>query len=280
MTRRQLLAAWLPQPTESFPDIRSVEPDLTVPILGAGTPGPGLRVTTHRAGFGEGVYHVLYLPRDWRPRRRYPVIVEYAGNGNYSNQFGDVSTGRPEGSNLGYGISGGTGFIWLCLPYVEPQRQSNAITWWGSPEATLDYAAGAISETCERFGGDRRRVLLCGFSRGSIACNYLGLRNAEIAKLWRAFVCYSHYDGVRPWPQYPDSDRAAARARLERLGNRPQFICHERSVNDTRDYLASTGIRGNFTLAALPYRNHNDAWTLRPIALRKTLRDWVHRTVS
>ena len=75
MTRRQLLAAWLPQPTESFPDIRSVKPDLTVPILGAGTPGPGLRVTMHRAGFGEGVYHVLYLPRDWRPRRRYPVIV-------------------------------------------------------------------------------------------------------------------------------------------------------------------------------------------------------------
>ncbi len=280
MTRRHLLAAWLPQPAESFPDIRRVEPDLTVPILGAGAPAPGSRVAVHRTGFGERIYHVLYLPRDWRPRRRYPVIVEYAGNGNYSNQFGDVSTGKPEGSNLGYGISGGAGFIWLCLPYVDPQLQSNAITWWGNPEVTLDYAAGAIKETCERFGGDPNRVLLCGFSRGSIACNYLGLRNAEIAKLWRAFVCYSHYDGVRPWPQYPDSDRASARARLERLGNRPQFICHERSLDDTRDYLASTGIRGNFTLAPLPYRNHNDAWTLRPLALRKTLRDWVHGAVS
>ena len=53
------------------------------------------------------VYHVTYLPTDWRPGKRYPVIVEYAGNGNYTNRFGDVSTGRVEDSRLGYGISAG-----------------------------------------------------------------------------------------------------------------------------------------------------------------------------
>jgi hypothetical protein len=45
------------------------------------------------------------------------VIVEYAGNGNYSNASGDVSRGVPEGSNLGYGISGGKGFVSVCAPY-------------------------------------------------------------------------------------------------------------------------------------------------------------------
>jgi len=44
------------------------------------------------------------------------VIVEYAGNGNYANKYGDVSSGEVEGSKLGYGISGGTGFIWICMP--------------------------------------------------------------------------------------------------------------------------------------------------------------------
>ena len=30
----------------------------------------------------------------------------------------------------------------------------------------------------------------------------------------------------------------------------------------------------------LPFRNHNDTWTLRPIALRKTLRDWTRNVLK
>ena len=48
------------------------------------------------------VYHLLYLPKDWQPGKRYPVIVEYAGNGPYQNRFGDISTGHPEGSKMGW----------------------------------------------------------------------------------------------------------------------------------------------------------------------------------
>jgi hypothetical protein len=282
MTRRQFGGAALAQTAESllFPDIRGIEPDLIVPPLTMGTPSPGARVKAHREGFhGEGVYHVIYLPRNWKPRRRYPLIVEYAGNGNYRNQYGDVSTGVPEGSSLGYGVSGGEEFIWLCLPYVDARAGRNAITWWGNPEATIDYCLGAVKETVSRYGADPKRVLLCGFSRGALACNYLGLRDDRIARLWRGFFCYSHYDGVRTWPQYADCDRASALKRLRRLGGRPQFICHERSVEETRAYLASTGVRGDFTLRDLPFRNHNDAWVLRPVPLRVELRAWVKRAI-
>ena len=273
MTRRGFLAA-ATQAVDPRPDIRSIEPDLTVPDLTEGEPQAGVRVRV-----GAGIYHILYLPTGWRPGSTYPVIVEYAGNGPYRNAFGDVSTGYPEGSNLGYGISGGRGFIWLCLPFVDAANQRIATQWWGDTEATIDYCLKTLPAVCRDFGGDQRRVLLCGFSRGSIACNYIGLRDERIAKLWRAFFCYSHYDGVRRWP-YSDSDAASALERLKRLQGRPQFICHENSVDETQRYIESTGVRGNFTFETLPFRNHNDTWVLRPIPLRDKLRAWVRKALD
>ena len=275
MLRRHFLAAaW--QAAE-LPDIRSVPPDLVVPEWSDGPAAAGRRVKVAVAG--TGIYHVLYLPVDWKPRRRYPVIVEYAGNGGYENQFGDISTGRPEGSNLGYGLTAGHGAIWLCLPYVDPVNQRNQLTWWGDADATAAYARRTVDQVCRDFGGDRRRLVLAGFSRGAIACNYIGLRDKAIAGLWRGFFAYSHYDGVRQW-NYPEDDRVSALKRLQRLGRRPVFACHERSVEATREYLAGTGVRGRFTLRALPFRNHNDAWVLRNVPLRREARAWLTSLVS
>ena len=68
-------------------DIATVEPDLKIPELAQGEPAPGRRVKQTLKDYSEtGVYHVLYLPRDWKPGGRYPVIVEYAGNGPYKNK--------------------------------------------------------------------------------------------------------------------------------------------------------------------------------------------------
>lgn len=279
LTRRSLLLAPLSQASD-LPDIRSVPVDLVRPPLSEGMASAGRRVRQSLPAYdGTAVYHVLYLPQDWKPGARLPVIVEYAGNGNYRNEYGDVSEGIPEGSNLGYGISGGRGFIWLCLPYVNPVEKRNQIQWWGDPTATTAYARAAIEMVCTKYGGDPRKVLLAGFSRGSIGCNYLGLRDDATAEIWRAFVCYSHYDGVRQWP-YGDSDRQSALVRLARLNGRPQFICHEKSIEDTRTYLTSTGVRGKFSLYTLPFRNHNDGWVLRDIPLRRTLRDWVSNVTA
>ena len=267
-------------------DIKSISPDLIVPKVENTTPAPGKRVFYRLPGDPDTVpAMVLYLPTDWTPEKRFPVLCEYAGNGNYQNAFGDVSTGRPEGSQLGYGLSGGTGFIWVCLPFLNGAGDELAITWWGDapehrPEATVAFAKRAVPAICESFAGDPKRVILCGFSRGDLACNVIGLHDDEIAGLWRGFFCYSHYDGVREaWP-YAGSDHASALTRLRRLGLRPQFICQENSVEATKRYLRELGIAGEFTFTASGFRNHNDAWLLRPSPARDMARAWLQRILA
>ena len=184
-----------------LPDIRSIPTDLTPPPAVEAAPGPGIRVRQALPLYaGTDVHHTLYLPADWRPDRRYPVIVEYAGNGPYENQYGDVCTGRVEDCSLGYGISAGQGCIWACLPYVSEDGQRNQRYWWGDEDATVAYCLAAVEQICRGYGGDPAALVLAGFSRGAIACNCIGLRDDEIAALWRAFVAHSHYDGARELP--------------------------------------------------------------------------------
>ena len=269
-----------------LPDISTVKPDLVVPALATGKPGAGKRVKMVLPGYEETrIYHVLYLPRDWRPGQRYPVLVEYAGNGPYRNRNRDVSSGLVEGSRMGYGVSGGEGYLWLCLPYLDGKATANVRRWWGSkpdhdPVPTVNYCLEAVQRICAEFGGDRDRLVLCGFSRGAIACNFIGLHDDRISGLWRAFIPYSHYDGVRKWG-YPGSDRAAALQRLRRLGARPQFVCSEGSqFEETAQYLAETGVKGDFIFRGTGFRNHSDSWLLRPSPVRRELRTWLARALK
>ncbi len=283
LSRREFGAALLaavPGAAQDFPDIRTITPDLTTPAMVAGDPAPGRRVRqTLPEWAGTGVHHALYLPRDWKPGEKYPVIVEYAGNGNYQSAWGDVSTGRVDGSNLGYGLSAGEGYIWLCLPYVNARERRNEIIWWGDADATAAYCKKAVKWICQQHGGDPSAVIVAGFSRGAIACNYIGLRDDEIARLWLGFLPYSHYDGVMGW-EYSGSDRYSALKRLRRLNGREQFICHEKSVDETRQYLTATGVRAPFTFEPIRFRNHNDAWTLRDIPERRRARQWLQELVA
>ncbi|MCB1232834.1 MAG: hypothetical protein KDN19_21495 [Verrucomicrobiae bacterium] len=272
----------------SVPDISTIAPDLTIPEIADGEPAPGKRARFPL--FPDSPPVILYLPTDWSAEKKFPVLIELAGNGNYRNAYGDVSTGRPEGSKLGYGLSGGRGFIWTCVPYLNDAGNEIAITWWGDapehrPDSTVAFLKRAVPALCEKFSGDPDRVVLCGFSRGAIAANAIGLHDDEIAKLWRGFICYSHYDGVRDgWP-FTGSDRPSALERLRRLGGRPQLICHETSggtlnLAATRGYLEQTGIEGDFTFLETGFRNHNDAWTLRPSPARDAAREWLAKLVE
>ncbi len=291
MKSRILIAVMLLTAATSLaelPDISTVAPDLTVPEMTDGEPAPGKRVRQTTAGWETTeVYHELYLPTDWKPGGRFPVIVEWAGNGKFRNDFGDVSTGHVEGSKLGFGVTAGQGCIWVCMPYLNSAGTANVELWWGDPpdcdvEPTLAYCHATVRDVCAKFGGDAARVILAGFSRGSIACNYLGLHDDATARLWRAFICFSQYDGVRTgWP-YPEVDRAAALGRLERLGGRPQFICSEGSgAENTERFLRDMVVwdYGVFTIVGTGFRNHNDAWTLRPSEARNRLRTWLREDV-
>lgn len=259
---------------EDLPDISIIPIDQQVPAMEEGAPGPGKRVKVTLDSYrGTSVYHVLYLPTDWEVGRRYPVIVEYPGNGPYENKYGDTCSGKVDDCTLGYGISGGEGVIWVCMPFISEDHQQNQLQWWGDVQATVDYCKAVVSLVCEHYGGDPDAIFLAGFSRGAIACNFIGLHDDAIASLWKGFICHSHYDGVREWG-YAGSDRAAAVARLHRLKGRPQFISHEGSVAQTQQYLAENCPNGKFTFKTIPFRNHTSSWVLRDIPDRAAVREW------
>lgn len=273
-----LLTPALAPAADKVANLNDLKSDLAVPAVTDEKPAAGKRVRQVLPGYETWkMAHVLYLPPEWKAGGKYPVIVEYPGNGGYENKLGDRSTGRVEDCKLGYGLSGGRGFIWVCLPFVDPKAKAHALTWWGDADATAAYCRKAVASVCQDFGGDPDAVVLTGFSRGAIACNYIGLRDDATAKLWRAMIVHSHYDGVRRWG-YAGDDAAAARQRLQRFKGRPQFITHETSVDDVRGFLKDAEV--DVTFRALPYPNHSAEWVLKDIPERTEVRKWLARVLQ
>jgi len=251
------------------------------PVMMDGQPAPGRRVRQVAPEYaGTEVHHSLYLPTNWKPAQTYPVLVEYTGN----RWPVSGSTGKVSDANLGYGLTGGAGFIWVVLPCVEQGRRGNAVTWWGDLQATLDYCKVNLPRICNQFGGDPKNVFLCGFSRGAIAVNYLGMADDEIAKLWKGFIAHDHYDGV-----YRVSDQASTLKRLARLGDRPQLITSSMGTQRTSDYLQSHVDLKNITFLDIPVdelfeipegqivHSHTDRWMSIDSAYRQQARQWLQK---
>lgn len=245
--------------------------DLIVPEVIDGIPAPGKRVLQSLPNYRDTlVRHALYLPTDWEPDKKYPLIVEYAGNGR------TVASGKP---CLGYGISGGRHFIWLCLPFVSEDHQRDSETWWGDTESTVAYCKESVSVTCDQWGADSRSVFLVGFSRGAIACNVIGLHDDSIAKLWRGMICHSHYDDGR----WKGTDVTGARERIRRLGSIPQWISNEIPVVEKEkisSYVKSVFPSGDFTFVELPFSEHTESWVLRESQERRLVRDWIRQKLD
>jgi hypothetical protein len=262
--------------------------DLVTPVMTDEAPVPGKRVRQTAPGYeGTEVYHALYLPTDWQPGGKFPVLVEYTGNRFPTSG----STGEVRHANLGYGLSGGESMIWVAMAYVEEGRQRNALTWWGDLEATLDYCKMTVPRICDEFGGDADNVFVCGFSRGALAVNYLGLADDAIAALWKGFIAHDHYDGVREWP-YAGSDRHSALERLERLDGRPQLISQNGSTRATQNYLRPHAELGEFTFLDVPVDElfdipegqiihpHTDLWMCKDSPYRRRAREWLADVIA
>ncbi len=265
--------------------------DIPLPAFTEGKPEAGRRaVVTAPEYSGTRVRHVIALPDDWTPDwkahgRSWPVIVEYTGN--YFPTSG--STGEVEGAGLGYGLMRGR-TIWVVLPYVAKDGKGNERTWWGDVDATVRYAKTNVPRICAEFGGDPRKVALCGFSRGAIGVSFLGLHDDEIAGLWRAFWTHDHFDGVKEWkgqewgsplPRY----REEAVARLRRLKGRPLLITG--GGEETRRLLEPLtekdvtfltvdmkALYGKFPNDAVPHP-HTDRWPLRESQARRKAEQWL-----
>ncbi len=270
-------------------NINSVPADIIVPVTYSGTPARGIRVkqTTTAWANNTSVYHALYLPTNWEKGKKYPVIVEYNGNGPYNNKYGDICDGSVEGCNLGYGLSQGRDFIWVSMPCVNnTSPKSNAINWWGTAkdngEETKRYTLATIRELSLKYGADTNCVIISGFSRGAVACNYIGLYDDEIAPIWKGFFCHSQYDGTDTTRHFPFADRQSAKNRLNRLNNRPQWISEGGSFKGTKSYIFDTvkTTDTNFTFQAIPYVNHTSIWVLRNSLETIKARKWLYGVVN
>ena len=223
------------------------------------------------------VYHALYLPTEWKPGGKYSVIVEYTGN-----KFAECgSTGQVKDANLGFGLTGGNKFIWVSMPYIEKGLQTNAVTWWGDKQATINYCKTNLPRICKQFGGNPESVFVCGFSRGAIATSFIGLADDEIATLWKGFIAHDHFDGHRKWG-YANSDRKSALTRLARLKGRPVLVC-----GGANEFLREHLDLAKFTFLRPPVAKifkipegkvihpHTDLWMHRESEYRRRARDWL-----
>ncbi|MGI9474485.1 MAG: hypothetical protein ACR2NZ_23310 [Rubripirellula sp.] len=266
---------------------------LQVPSLSSGEPRAGKRVAVTPVEYaGTDVFHTLYLPQNWqRNVSTLPIIFEYTGN--YFPRSG--STGEPEDAALGFCLSAGE-YIWVSLPYVESSGKDNEITWWGDTEATLDYAKLNVPRIINEFGADPNAVFLCGFSRGAIGVNYLGLHDGEIAGLWTAFVSHDHFDGVKSWKGTtwgsPLKDyRAEAVTRLNRVKGRPYLVSQNGAGYGSESFVReSLGNVSGFTFMTIKageifgvFPNevakspHTDRWLVKPSKYRSAAWEWMNR---
>jgi len=267
--------------------------DLTLPPLTAGAPQAGKRAAVTPTEYaGTLVRHLIALPDDWTPDwqakgKRWPVIAEYTGN--YFPTSG--STGEVEGAALGHGVARGRA-IWVVLPYVAKDRAKNERTWWGDVDATVGYAKTNLPRICAEFGGDPRRVVLCGFSRGAIGVSFLGLHDDEVARLWCGLWAHDHFDGAREWKGQPWGSplaryREEATVRLRRLAGRPLLVTQAGA--ETKEFIASVvpanvdylnvdmaGLFGSFPNDLVKHP-HNDRWPLRDGPATEAARAWFAR---
>ncbi len=252
--------------------------DLVTPKMTTEQPAAGRRVRQVAPEYaGTQVYHALYLPVDWQPDGQYSVLVEYTGN-----KFAPSgSTGEVKDANLGYGLTGGTGFIWVTMPYIAQGGQQNAVTWWGDRQATIDYCKANVPRICQQYGGDIDSVFICGFSRGAIGASYIGLADDEIASLWKGTFTHDHFDGQKAWP-YPGSERSAALVRIARLNGRPVLVSGVGS-----EFLRQHLELANFSFLNVPVTEifsipegkvihpHTDLWMHRESNYRAQARQWL-----
>ena len=276
---------------------------LVLPPLAFGQPVAGKRAVVPAPEYkGTAVHHQLYLPPDWIPDWKtkglsWPVVVEYTGNVYPPTG----STGKVEDASLGYGLSGGK-CIWVVLPFVSEDHKSNQLMWWGDEKATVEYAKLNVPRICAEYGGDPKKVVICGFSRGAIAVNYIGLYDDEIAKLWCGFMSHDHYDGAMAWPGtkwgFPlEEYRKAALTRLQRLHGRPALVCQAvegGGANMTKNlYLGDLVNLGKYTFITVPIKKifpeipnslfkatHTDCWMFRDSGERQWAREWLDRTLN
>lgn len=244
------------------------------PAMTDGEAAPGKWVRQYADEYrGTRVFHALYLPTNWRPGGKCPVIVEYA-----PNQWAPAKlTGKVEDCRMGFYLAAGRDFIWVVMPYIDPIKKENVVWWWGDEKATADYCVTNLRRIVERYGGNPNAVFLAGFSRGAIACGYLGLRDETMADIWLAFLPHSHIDGGRFTPN-------GARQRLARTRGRATFVSYGSNDDGRNESPKGAAILRELGFPVVEREiaglEHTDLWFEKDSPVRREMREWVARVLK
>ena len=142
-------------------------------------------------------------------------------------------------------------------------------------------------------------MFLCGFSRGAIGVNYLGLYDDEIARLWSAFITHDHFDGVKEWKNTDwgtplEKYREGAIERLKRVDGRPYLVSQNGDTYGTEAFIESVLLQvDNFTISNLDTNEifgdfphpvakhpHTDRWPFVPSEYRSRTWKWMNEVVE
>ncbi|BAX78463.1 hypothetical protein [Labilibaculum antarcticum] len=244
---------------------------LEVPDLEYTSPHEGKRVWYQPNSLkGSKKYTALYLPTDWKPNRKYPVIVEFPGNIYFTEHC--YSSGRPEACTIGYGMSKGEGAIWISMPFVNDNSNDISEDGWENPDHTAKLSVETVTEIIQKYGGDKDKLILTGFSRGAIACGFIGLRNDAIASLWKGIHACQHYDGDG-WQGAKMED---AKSRIKRF--RGEYFHTDNSGEEPCKMLSEANISTQYVNSGLGA--HASAMFLDDRTSTLELREWYQKLIN
>ena len=192
--------------------------------------------------FGDTAYlYQVYVPPDYTPDRRWPVILFLHGAG----ERGDDGLIQTE-VGIGNAIRRYPGRFpcLVVLPQCRPEQG-----WAGAMEV---QALQALEETVYDFNGDRKRIYLTGLSLGGCGTWAIALRHPG---RFAAIV------PVCGWIAAPHAERLTAAA--EQLGDTPTWVFHGDAdevvtVEESRRMVAAmVAGAGNVRYTEYPEIGHN-----------------------
>jgi lysophospholipase L1-like esterase len=245
------------------------------PLMITGNPTPGQLVKQYgEETVSQNIYHALYLPKNYTPGKLYPVIVEYPCNEWYG------LTGKVEDANMGYYLSGGQDYIWVIMPVIDSASLNNLNTGWGSNSNTIKYLKTNLRKVLETYGGDPSKVILTGFSRGAVNCNFMGTNNDDVADIWLGFLPFAHMDGGL----IPDHTDTNGMTRVGRTYGRSTFVAYgEKDDAGSKNSLVGYNNLMNWGYptekCAIPDMTHTDLWVKFDNPSRQKARKWLQDTI-
>lgn len=238
-----------------------------IPKIGINGPEIGKRCRIYLKEY-DNVYYLIYLPYNYEDTRKFPIIFESPANPY------NPTCGLPEDIYMGYGITQGYDYIWVCAPIVDTEDKIIGSYWGKDPLSTVQCWISIIRDVKSKYRIDDSNIVLCGFSRGAISCCYIGNYTEEISKIWSSYFCHAHFDGCC------QSVLGSSSERINRIGNRKVLItvgendyakiCSQRSY----EKLLKSEINVNYI--EIPGVDHSPNWILDETESTNKAREWLN----